>query len=427
MALPIYAIIVIFCIASAYGGKYDLYHNASTWQEARDTCSRDGKKLVMVGGDLEHDRIKNLRPYIGQNLNVKPNCGPPSLCESWLLSITLTLPPSLPPSLVHPFHPHPGPGRSPFLLQRLDFRHFWIGLRKVKSDFVWLDSSVASFQAWGEGQPSSQSECVRYSADDFTWETYDCSADLAFMCENDVPVGKEAGVETVATGLLVGFGSMLGLLVVGFLLLQLPCCRTYTVKTIGHFGLAPGERKFYYLPDNVYEFTYRTETVTHVQHATQHSARVVIEATAHVHVLSTCEMVLKLREVKILESDPTAPDNLRKSDNSRVFRDELERESLRFAFQDGGIPDICPSEGEETWTLNVKRGFLSVFQNSMDNMDKAQTVLESDVIGECPTQYSEASTGWFTRSVRKTRDLANCTRPFVYSASVPGLLHHLQS
>nr|KAG5698951.1 hypothetical protein BaRGS_024872 [Batillaria attramentaria] len=70
-----------------------------------------------------------------------------------------------------------------------------------------------------------------------------------------------------------------------------------------------------------------------------------------------------LREVKILESDPTAPDNLRKSDNSRVFRDELERESLRFAFQDGGIPDICPSEGEETWTLNVKRGFLSVFQN----------------------------------------------------------------
>nr|KAG5698952.1 hypothetical protein BaRGS_024873 [Batillaria attramentaria] len=78
--------------------------------------------------------------------------------------------------------------------------HFWIGLRKVKSDFVWLDSSVASFQAWGE-------------------------------------VGKEAGVETVATGLLVGFGSMLGLLVVGFLLLQLPCCRTYTVKTIGHFGL----------------------------------------------------------------------------------------------------------------------------------------------------------------------------------------------
>ena len=84
----------------------------------------------------------------------------------------------------------------------------------------------------------------------------------------------------------------------------------------------------------------------------------------------------QLREVRLRESDPIPGNPLRKSDNSRHFRQELEKEALRFAFLDGRISDVCPSEDETVWALNVKRGFLSAFQNSMEHLDKEQTVLE---------------------------------------------------
>ena len=80
--------------------------------------------------------------------------------------------------------------------------------------------------------------------------------------------------------------------------------------------------------------------------------------------------------MSIRESDPIPGNPLRKSDNSRHFRQELEKEALRFAFLDGLISDVCPSEDETVWALNVKRGFLSAFQNSMDKLDTDQTVIE---------------------------------------------------
>lgn len=43
--------------------------------------------------------------------------------------------------------------------------------------------------------------------------------------------------------------------------------------------------------------------------------------------------------------------------------------SNRFALQNGIITEICPQEQEEDWTLNFKRGVLSLFQNSMSRFD----------------------------------------------------------
>ncbi|XP_076451434.1 C-type lectin lectoxin-Lio3-like [Babylonia areolata] len=172
------------CLATVAGIKYDLYQEASTWYEARDTCARDNRRLVHVTEAMEHTRIRNYRPFI--------------------------------------------------------FHHFWIGLKVDRGSYKWTDDTVARFTAWGEGQPGSQSECVRYSADDFTWQTHNCSDLLYFMCENDVPRPKASDGMTAATGLLVGFASMLGILLLGILLVQMPCCRSSTVKAIGHFGLGRG-------------------------------------------------------------------------------------------------------------------------------------------------------------------------------------------
>ena len=49
----------------------------------------------------------------------------------------------------------------------------------------------------------------------------------------------------------------------------------------------------------------------------------------------------------------------------------------RFSFNDGKISNICPSQGDNIQSLNFKRGFLSAFQASMEDLTtKTQVVKE---------------------------------------------------
>lgn len=68
------------------------------------------------------------------------------------------------------------------------------------------------------------------------------------------------------------------------------------------------------------------------------------------------------------------------------FKSALEGNTLRFSFQDGQIEDLCPSSKEETMSLNFKRGILSAFQNSMNQLDRDENLKEvkiSDIFINC--------------------------------------------
>jgi len=65
------------------------------------------------------------------------------------------------------------------------------------------------------------------------------------------------------------------------------------------------------------------------------------------------------------------------ADESGEFKRSLERFPLRFSFQDGVVEELCPSEGESTWALNIKRGLLTAFQNSMTSLDRNERVKEA--------------------------------------------------
>ncbi|XP_076472279.1 C-type lectin lectoxin-Lio3-like [Babylonia areolata] len=172
-------------VTGVHSLQYELYREAMTWDDARDTCSRANQRLVHVTEKLEHTRIHNYRLYI--------------------------------------------------------FDDFWIGLKKhVNSEFQWTDAKVPKFTAWGRDQPDNQSACVSYSAANFLWETHNCSDLLYFMCENDVSRTKVSGRDTMMKGLALGFGSILGTFFFFLLLLQMGCCRLNTVKLMGHFGLGRG-------------------------------------------------------------------------------------------------------------------------------------------------------------------------------------------
>ena len=82
----------------------------------------------------------------------------------------------------------------------------------------------------------------------------------------------------------------------------------------------------------------------------------------------------------VKESDPNSQ-SMRTAPESARAAALLERQPLRFSFQDGVVEELCPSAEDELWALNVKRGVLSAFQNSMSRLDSDQTVTE--VSGAC--------------------------------------------
>ncbi|PVD35448.1 hypothetical protein C0Q70_02410 [Pomacea canaliculata] len=134
--------------------------------------------------------------------------------------------------------------------------------------------------------------------------------------------------------------------------------------------------KFHFARNSVYEYSYTTDTAIFFLNTPDAASRLTITGTAHIYVSTPCDFVLKLYDVVTLESDPVDQGHMRKSNRSRDFGVDLEREPLRFSFQDGRIHDICPVENENTWALNIKRGFLSAFQNSMKNLSFDENVEE---------------------------------------------------
>lgn len=80
--------------------------------------------------------------------------------------------------------------------------------------------------------------------------------------------------------------------------------------------------------------------------------------------------------MSLSETDPQDFNRKLPSSGTREFQQAMEGQELRFAFQDGRIGDICPSAGETTWALNIKRGILSAFQNSMSSLKENTHVHE---------------------------------------------------
>ena len=64
--------------------------------------------------------------------------------------------------------------------------------------------------------------------------------------------------------------------------------------------------------------------------------------------------------------------SLEGSSETEQFASKVSQKPLRFGFDDGKISDICPSDDEEEWVLNFKRGVLSNFQNSMRALENRE-------------------------------------------------------
>lgn len=184
--------------------------------------------------------------------------------------------------------------------------------------------------------------------------------------------------------------------------------------------------KFQYTPGYIYEFTYEGQTRTGIQGASEDTAALKITTTAEVEVISKCDLVLRLRSSNVYGSNPDSPRNLQRLRNAE-FSQALEQNPLRFSFQDGIVEELCPSYDESAWVLNIKRGVLSAFQNTMNAFATDQKLTETDVTGKCKTTYTVTQQGWRTITIKKSKDIMSCIDRHGYETAMQSALYRLPS
>ncbi|TRY75771.1 hypothetical protein TCAL_12697, partial [Tigriopus californicus] len=161
-----------------------------------------------------------------------------------------------------------------------------------------------------------------------------------------------------------------------------------------------------YTPGSTYTFNYEVDTNTAMKGASSQTSEVHMQATAKIHVINRCNFQLRIDDVEFGNGHGGLADS--------SYGPELTRFPLNFAFLSGQIPETCPHEDESLWALNVKRGLLSAFQNTLTTSSSTSGVSrnahEVDVVGICPTSYKqEFQTDTETRYI-KSKDMKECSR-----------------
>jgi hypothetical protein len=134
-----------------------------------------------------------------------------------------------------------------------------------------------------------------------------------------------------------------------------------------------------------------------------------MSATVNIEALSPCEMVLYLSEVSLKDSKPDQYGYRNDVTGSEQYSAALVKKALRFSLVNGQVAELCPDQEEEAWVLNIKRGILSGFQNTMEDYKKAVTKRETDVIGNCDVTYTPIGSTWSNYKVTKEKDVLSCT------------------
>lgn len=133
-----------------------------------------------------------------------------------------------------------------------------------------------------------------------------------------------------------------------------------------------------------------------------------IDGMVTLNFLTPCEGILSLSEFTLSHTIPE-DGHVDEHPGSADFAGVLSNSPLRFSFHDGHIEELCPQEDDPNWSLNFKRGILSMMHNTMKRFDlDYKTEEEIDVRGNCPTNYTILGAKDTSLLIQKTKDLTMC-------------------
>ncbi|XP_046746375.1 uncharacterized protein LOC124411334 [Diprion similis] len=183
------------------------------------------------------------------------------------------------------------------------------------------------------------------------------------------------------------------------------CSRTKCSASADHLV------KFKYLQGVVYRYAYQIDVSTNLGvmlNDRRNESTLQVDAVVSLSFTSPCEGHLKLTESSISSNrstyDAEFPDRA-----GAEFVKSVEQYPLRFSFRDGQIPEVCPHPEEPAWVLNMKKGVLSMFQNTMKRFDVSHSSQELDINGICDTHYKLYEAKQTSLVIKKTKNIASCT------------------
>ncbi|KAK0089741.1 hypothetical protein PV326_004381 [Microctonus aethiopoides] len=171
---------------------------------------------------------------------------------------------------------------------------------------------------------------------------------------------------------------------------------------------AGGLGKFKYTVGTVYRYYHKVDVSLNLGNGSS-TSDLHIESVVSIKFATPCEADLRISKASIRHAtrgkyDAEFPDRA-----EAEFKEKLERYNLRFAFEDGHVHELCPNSNDAIWAVNIKRGILSMFQNTMKRFDVDHRAQELDVNGICDTRYRLHEARKTSLILFKTKDLYGCT------------------
>ncbi|XP_017025668.1 uncharacterized protein Apoltp [Drosophila kikkawai] len=192
-----------------------------------------------------------------------------------------------------------------------------------------------------------------------------------------------------------------------------------------------------------YKYDYAVGVLTEFAGSGDNSSDLMLKASLEIFFPKPCEGYLRITDAKLYDkvddaafsgnesdsvtetsdvydyydngggSEEVSNDNFKNlHPKSMGLQQDLSKNLLRFSYHDGLISEICPQEQETPWVLNIKKGILSAFQNTMMRFDVDSNTTETDVSGQCQVQYFLEDTDSVFVKIRKTKDIASCRQRY---------------
>ncbi|KAG8042041.1 hypothetical protein G9C98_000032 [Cotesia typhae] len=168
------------------------------------------------------------------------------------------------------------------------------------------------------------------------------------------------------------------------------------------------EAKFKYSKEVVYKYQHQVDVNINLGNGSS-TSELHIESTISLKFLTPCEAELRVTKTSIRHAtrgkyDADFPDR-----SEADFKEALEHYSLRFAFEDGQVRELCPNSEDPIWAINIKRGILSMLQNTMKRFDIDHHTDELDVNGICDTRYRLHEARKTSLIIKKSKNLNGCS------------------
>ncbi|XP_034937258.1 uncharacterized protein Apoltp [Chelonus insularis] len=180
------------------------------------------------------------------------------------------------------------------------------------------------------------------------------------------------------------------------------------VKVCGRTKCHGNSIKFKYIEGTVYRYQHQVDVSVNLGNGSSIS-ELHIESVALLKFTTPCEADLKISKASIRHANRGKYDAEFPDRAEADFKEQLEHYSLRFVFEDGQIQELCPHSEDPIWSVNIKRGILSMLQNTMKRFDVDHHGDELDVNGICETRYRLHEARKTSLIIVKTKDIDSCT------------------